>query len=144
MASKPNTTYDLFHRHPKAKYYSNKNIKSLSEILSSDQKYYIFNCDCGHEFTMSPYRIIKKNYWCGYCGLNPRYICGKIECKPCFDRSFASHEKSKFWSSKNENTPYHYLKSSNFKFLFNCPCGHEINKCPNEITNKNIWCGYCI
>lgn len=140
MSKKPN---NLFHHHPKALFYSEKNTKNLYKILSSDRKYYIFNCNCGHEFTTAPYFIINRDYWCGYCGLNPRYICGKSECKPCFERSFASHPKSKFWSIKNENQPYHYLKTSISKCLFNCDCGHEINKCIKDIDIKDSWCGYC-
>ena len=33
----------------------------------------------------------------------PKKLCDEDECKICFERTFASQEKSKFWSDKNEN-----------------------------------------
>ena len=37
-----------------------------------------------------------------------------------FEKSFASHEKSKYWSDKNELKPYQVSKNSHKKYLFNC------------------------
>ncbi len=38
-----------------------------------------------------------------------------------FERSFASHIKSQYWSDKNEIKPRDVCKSSNKKYLFDCP-----------------------
>jgi hypothetical protein len=46
-----------------------------------------------------------------------------------FERSFASHPKAQFWSSKNDGKPEDYSLNSHKKFLFDCnKCGHEIEK----------------
>jgi hypothetical protein len=33
---------------------------------------------------------------------NSKQLCDNLECKICFEKSFASHEKSKYWSDKND------------------------------------------
>jgi hypothetical protein len=38
--------------------------------------------------------------------------------------------------------PNQVHKSSDKKFIFDCPCGHEIIKTPRCVT-KGIWCSYC-
>lgn len=58
-----------------------------------------------------------------------------------FERSFASNEKSKYWSTKNELKPFQLLKSSHKKFIFDCDkCYHEFEMTLNHITNSNQWC----
>ena len=32
---------------------------------------------------------------------NSKRLCANKECQICFENSFASHEKSKYWSNKN-------------------------------------------
>jgi len=49
-----------------------------------------------------------------------------------FNKSIASHEKAKYWSNKNELTALEVKAHSNKKYLFDCPCGHEILKSPNR------------
>jgi hypothetical protein len=77
------------------------------------------------------------------CSTTRKTLCGHIECSTCYNRSFATYQKSEFWSSKNKLKPYQVLKSSNNKYLFDCrDCGHEL-----EIMVKNVsigqWCKYC-
>ena len=38
-----------------------------------------------------------------------------LNCKDCFDKSFASHEKSIHWSNKNEEKPEFVLKKGDKK-----------------------------
>jgi hypothetical protein len=60
-----------------------------------------------------------------------------------FDKSFASHEKSKYWSNKNELKPNQVFKSSGKKYIFKCSNNHEF-PCPlNNITGRNRWCPSC-
>ncbi len=56
--------------------------------------------------------------------------------------SFKSHEKSKYWSSKNRLKPENISKSSHDEYYFDCPCGHEIKLSLNTIQD-NRWCAYC-
>jgi very-short-patch-repair endonuclease len=77
------------------------------------------------------------------CSTTRKILCGNIKCSTCYSRSFATHPKSEFWSSKNELEPHEVLKSSNKKYLFDCKeCGHEL-----EMMVKNVsggqWCKYC-
>ena len=47
-------------------------------------------------------------------------------CKICFNKSFASNEKSKYWSEENKIKPINVFLQSNKKFIFNCDnCSHN-------------------
>lgn len=73
-------------------------------------------------------------------------ICGKEQCKHCFARSFASHEKAEFWSEKNKLKPFEVARGSNFSFIFICTvCLHDFSAILNNITKKKnpSWCPYC-
>ena len=60
-----------------------------------------------------------------------------------FEKSFASNEKSKYWSNKNKLKPNDVSKSSNKKYLFNCNlCNHEFESSLNDIVSGS-WCSYC-
>lgn len=58
-----------------------------------------------------------------------------------FEKSFASSDKAKYWSDKNELKPEQVALQSNKKFWFNCSCGHEFEKILSTII-KNTWCPY--
>jgi hypothetical protein len=60
-----------------------------------------------------------------------------------FDESFASHEKSNYWSNKNKLEPEDVSISSNKIYLFNCDvCKHEFSKKIKDVVD-NKWCVYC-
>jgi hypothetical protein len=60
-----------------------------------------------------------------------------------FEKSFASHSKSKFWSKKNTIKPEEVYISSNKKRWFDCDkCTHSFEKKLHHIL-KNSWCPYC-
>jgi formylmethanofuran dehydrogenase subunit E len=62
-----------------------------------------------------------------------------------FEKSFASHEKSKYWSDKNELKPYNVKINSRIKYLFNCDkCNHEFLRPLNKIYNDKEHCSYCV
>ena len=61
----------------------------------------------------------------------------------CYERSFASHPKAKFWSVKNQNSPRDMYKGSVKKCWFNCLiCKHEFKKQLASIKQGG-WCPYC-
>jgi hypothetical protein len=61
------------------------------------------------------------------CTITSKKLCGQPECSTCYNRSFAIHPKSIYWSSKNNVKSYQVLKNSNKKYLFDCiDCGHEL------------------
>ena len=75
--------------------------------------------------------------------ITSKKLCGKIECSNCYSRSFVTHPKALYWSSKNNLDPIYVHKSSNKKFWFDCvDCGHEIDIALNKISSGG-WCSYC-
>jgi very-short-patch-repair endonuclease len=135
-----------FASHEKSKYWSEKNGVKPRHIFKASSNKYWFDCVCGHEFNSSLDQITgKRQGWCPYCSNPPKQLCENEDCKPCFEKSFASHEKSKYWSEKNDHViPRHIFKASSNKYWFDCVCGHEFNSSLDQITGKRqCWCPYC-
>jgi very-short-patch-repair endonuclease len=86
--------------------------------------------------------------WCPYCSNPPRELCKDNNCQICYEKSFASHEKSKFWSSKNEKTPRETFKKSHNKYIFDCDkCSHDFYSILSDITRqdtRSTWCPKCM
>ncbi len=112
------------------------------DVFKNDNDKYLFNCYCGHliEKTLSS---IVRGEWCCYCSNPPKQLCNKEDCESCFKKSFASHEKSQYWSDKNELKPRNVFKNSNDKYWFNCKKDHEFEKRLGNIVSQNCWCPYC-
>ena len=133
-----------FASNEKSKFWSSKNgeIKPENVYKSSGKKFW-FDCDCGHIFESSLDNITCLNRWCPYCSNPPKKLCENINCQNCFEKSFASHGKSKYWSNRNRDiTPRNIPKSSNIKFWFDCSCGHTFDKLVSGVYSGG-WCPYC-
>jgi very-short-patch-repair endonuclease len=130
-----------FAPHEKAKYWSNKNKLCPTEVFKSSGDKYIFDCNiCKHEFIAKLNNIYSGNRWCPYCAKPCKKLCENNECKYCFDKSFASHEKSIEFSLKNNINPRQIIKGSHEKYLFDCKmCNHEYE----TIIGSDNWCIYC-
>lgn len=77
------------------------------------------------------------------CSRTYRKLCIEENCNKCFEKSFASHPRSQFWSSKNEKNPREIFKNSGKKHLFNCDkCNHEFKIRIIHIS-KGHWCSVC-
>ena len=130
----------------KAKFWhdtKNGNIKPRDMIKGSEKPCW-FKCeDCNHDFSMSLSNI-KAGSWCSYCCEPCQKLCEDESCEHCFNNSFASQEKVKFWhDTKNGNTkPRYLLKNSNKKFWFKCNCGHDFETTLSQV-NCGCWCPYC-
>lgn len=131
-----------FASHEKSRYWSDKNEKKPREVSKGTHAKYLFNCDkCSHNFETAIYSIVSGAF-CPYCCLPPQKLCD-IDCKECYNKSFASHEKSEYWSSKNNKKPKEVFKSSNNNYLFNCnKCNNEFKMSLNHIMAGN-WCPKC-
>jgi len=130
-----------FASHEKAKYWSYKNEFKPEQILNnkSHSKYW-FKCQlCNHNFEISLSHI-SEGKWCPYC--NSNRLCDFDNCEFCYNKSFASNEKSKYWSSKNTIKPRNITKSSGKSYYFNCENGHEFLNRINYIDNGQ-WCNIC-
>jgi len=131
----------FFDIHEKSKYWSDKNNLQPFQVALNSHKKFWFRCECGDDFECN-LRNVNIGRWCPYC--SNKKLCSETEnCKICFDKSFVSCEYSKFWSVKNNLRPIDTLKYSHKRYLFNCNCGHEIEKKISDITNNKTWCPYC-
>jgi very-short-patch-repair endonuclease len=128
-----------FASHEKSKYWSKKNTLQPNELYLNNNNKFLFDCNvCHHEFNMCLSHV-NKNVWCSYCGSHQ--LCDNNDCKFCFEKTFASDKRSKYWSNKNLKNPREIFKSSNEKFLFNCNlCNNEFNIRLSNITHLNRWC----
>jgi very-short-patch-repair endonuclease len=122
-----------------AKNWSDENEKKPREVFRNSEEKYLFNCNCGHTFDSNLANITKGN-WCPYCSKPSKRLC---DCNICFEKSFASSDKAKYWSDENhENSRYVFL-NSNKKYVFNCDKKHKFNKALNDVTSGS-WCPYCV
>lgn len=135
-----------FASHEKSKYLhptKNGNI-DVAEIGIGSSLEMWFKCqDCGHDFKMS-LNNVNADHWCSYCGNNWKH-CGKNDCEFCNNKSFQSHERSKYWhpTKNGDITPKDVLPSSNKKYWFHCTtCDHDFDKILNNIS-AGSWCRYC-
>jgi very-short-patch-repair endonuclease len=128
----------------KSQFWSDKNDLKPEQVYKVTAKKYLFNCHiCNHEFLQNPSHI-KSGRWCPYCCIPQKKLCGVKECDTCFEKSFASHEKSVYWSLKNEQTPEFVLKKGDKKIWFNCDkCNHDFETQIKGITIGR-WCPYCV
>jgi len=130
-----------FASHEKAKYWSKKNKENPRDVFKSSGKKYWFDCECGHEFNARLSNITFDNTWCSYCA--NKKLCNNKECNKCYEKSFASHEKTKYWSKKNKENSRDVFKGSSKKYWFDCKCGHEFDARLFQITSHNTRCSYC-
>jgi very-short-patch-repair endonuclease len=134
----------MFSQHPKCNFWSNRNEKKPNEVALNSHKKFWFDCECGHQFESSLLNINQGNNWCGFCSNPPKKLCEDDNCKSCFVNSFASHEKSIYWSNENEVTPRQVFKNADRKkFKFNCECGHKLEMNLKQISSQGHWCSYC-
>ena len=128
------------------KIWSLKNTKQPHEVMLGLHTYKVFlicqNIECNHEYDITPGHF-NNGSQCPYCTCNSNRFCEQneesIECKICYNKSFASHPISKYWNYElNVNrTPYNTTKFSNKKFAFNCPhCKNTYWASPSNIVNS--------
>ena len=141
-----------FANHEKSKYWNKEKNGDINprNITKGTNHNYWFDCyKCNHIFDSPIFGITKKNEprWCNYCSIPPRQLCEDDNCKNCFEKSFASHEKSQYWNKdKNEDVnPRKVFKCSKTKCWFDCVvCKHTFKSNLNDITSKRpTWCPYC-
>ncbi len=132
-----------FSEHEKSKYWDyEKNNKKPKKISYNSNKKFWFICNnCEHSFDSSPSHIVRGR-WCPYCSKPPQKLCDNKKCNHCYNKSFASHEKAKYWSKDNIVRPREVFKSSNKKFIFYCNCKHKFSITLADVSN-GYFCPYC-
>ena len=132
--------------HEKAKYWhpTKNGNKTPRDITKGTNKKYWFKCPtCKHDFETRISSITrKKNTWCPYC--SNKILCDDNNCNFCYNKSFASDEKAKYWhpTKNGKVNPRDIFKQTNDKYWFKCPnedCNQDFEMSPNQKT----WCPYC-
>ena len=133
-----------FASHYRVSCWSPKNNLEPKMVALKSHKKYIFDCKCGHEFEAILSDITSKNCWCSYCSNPSQKLCKNIQnCISCFNKTFASVERSKCWSLKNDKKPIEVFKSTAKKFIFDCDkCNNEFESRVSHITDGS-WCPNC-
>jgi hypothetical protein len=127
---------------PYAKYWSEQNTQQPRQVFRHAGGNYWFDCHkCGHTF-MAMINNISKDSWCGFC--HHLKLCDDAGCRTCFEKSFASHLRSKSWSDKNKKTPRQVTKSTATKYWFVCDKNpvHIFQTALDKIA-LGRWCPYC-
>jgi very-short-patch-repair endonuclease len=130
----------------RSKYWNNElnNGYSPRQFHLNSHKKFWFDCEtCKHTFDKSLNDITNKTGWCSFCG--NRRLCDNKKCVFCFEKSFASHHKSKFWNNElnRDITPRQIRKNTQKNYWFNCDgCNHSFEMTPNNV-NYGAWCIYC-
>ena len=115
-------------------------------ILKFSHETINFQCnDCNHIFIKQIDKVTNGGC-CPYCVIPSKILCNNNECKICFERSFISHEKAKYWDiSKNKKNPREVFKKSASKYYFNCNnCSHNFEITLASIINLEQFCPYCV
>lgn len=123
----------------------NLNDKTPRNFFKGSSKKFWFTCNvCNHNFYQSLNNITTSNMWCPFC--SSKQLCDKDDCKICFEKSFASIDKSKCWNiNLNDKSPREVFKNSGKKYHFICDiCNHDLYLKLDPISSKNAWCEYCI
>lgn len=132
-----------FSEHPYSINWSEKNVKSPKDFSIQSHSSATFKCpNCIHEFESKLYNVSNGKY-CPYCAIPSRKMCDKENCTECFNKSFASSEKAKFWSDKNAISPRNVFKKTDIKYVFNCDkCNHEFKIALDKLAVGG-WCPFC-
>jgi len=125
-----------------SKKWSKLNFEEPFKLFKNSHKEYLFDCSvCKHTFKQKLSHITRGNT-CNYC--HNRVLCHESKnCVYCFNKTFASIERSKNWSIKNKKQPVQVFKSTSEIFIFDCDkCGNEFESKLCHITDGS-WCPKC-
>jgi len=110
-----------------------------------EDRFLLYDCNqckykcCFSENDICDYCITSK------CSYQQKKLCINIDCFICYNRSFDSHPKSKFWDkNKNKDNTRNIIKGSRTKAWFCCEkCNHSFDVRLDHIYHENSWCPYC-
>jgi very-short-patch-repair endonuclease len=123
--------------------WSDKNTESPFEVFKNSPKKCWFVCPvCEHTFQQRLSHITRGST-CGYCNGGILLCHESLNCITCFNKSFASFEKSKYWSPRNVLKPIQVFKHSGTKQWFCCDkCDTEFESRISHIADGS-WCPNC-
>lgn len=126
-----------FASHGNAKYWSPQNQIHPRFVFMYTHVAYKFDCYCGYTFDSDPHHILEGK-WCPFC--SSKLLCNDMNCVQCYEKSFASHERAKYWDQSNGIHPRFVFKSSGIKYSFNCEdCNNKYESILANVIKGN-WC----
>ncbi|AGV01379.1 restriction endonuclease [Cannes 8 virus] len=130
-----------FASHEKSKYLAEGQEDPLLLARSSNKKFSFICPKCDHDFEVSLDRLTA-GCFCPFC--SGKRICSSDKCGKCFQKSFASSDKVKFWSiEKNKQSPREVFACSRKKFWFECgKCEHSFESEPKNVFDGKF-CPFC-
>jgi len=132
-----------FASNPKSVCWSDENKLSARQVSKNSNLKWKFDCEkCFHPFELKLVDCTQRGNWCPYC--SSKKLCDDEECTFCFDKSFASSPKAKFWSEENKTVPRKVFKSSHVRYIFDCDiCEHSFDIRLDDAFKRDTWCQYC-
>jgi very-short-patch-repair endonuclease len=132
-----------FASHIKSKFWNIDNTVFSRQVFKHDNHKYSFDCNvCFHIFKIG-LNNANSGQWCNFCA--NKILCDNDNCQFCFNKSFASHVKSKYWSTDNKLIPRQVFKHSGNKHFFDCDvCNHTFIASLNNVNNNGTWCPKCV
>lgn len=128
--------------HEICKAWSDDNDIQPRQVFLQSNKKVKFNClICYHTYDTTVQHYINRSGSCPYCA--NKYLCEKEDCKPCHQKSFASHPQSYCWSTKNTDSPRKLFKGSETTCIFECDICHSEFKSKLYNVLTGYWCPYC-
>jgi hypothetical protein len=128
--------------HEISKAWSLENEIQPRQVFRQSNKKVKFNClICYHSYDTKIQHYINRNGSCPYCA--NKYLCEKEDCKPCHQKSFASHPHINCWSTKNTILPRTMFKGSETTCIFDCDLCHSEFKSKLYNVLTGYWCPYC-
>jgi hypothetical protein len=124
-------------------------ISPLMVTKSSNKNYYL-KCDkgCGHSYSIKLNNVTNLNRKCSYCA--NKILCEENNCQICFNKSFASHNMSKYWGENRDKDniilPRQVFKNSGKKYKFKCcndDCENTMEMVLNDIKYEERKCDEC-
>lgn len=128
---------------PMAKYWSTLNglVRARDITLSGNAFVWLLCPKCDHNYNICV-NDVSKGKRCPYC--SGKQLCGVRECEICFQRSYASHPQSQYWSKKNNVQPIEVFKNSNAMYWHYCEnCNEDFETTPDRISVLKTWCPKC-
>jgi len=128
-----------------AEWHPTKNAEKPRDVFKSSDHKYCFKCEsCRHDFD-ARLKDVNNNKWCPYCANPPSRLCSEESCHICYEKSFASNSRAKFWHLTKNNgvNPRDCFISSSKKYWFFCENGHEFDMTLANIS-AGTWCPFCI
>lgn len=127
----------------KSIHWSIKNEVFPRQVLINSTIYYLFNCQkCKHEFSKCLVDI-RDGSGCPFC--TNFQLCQNPSCRFCYENSFLSNEKARYWSEKNKTNPRMVSKGYSHSYIFKCDkCNHEFESYLSHIDKYETWCPYCV